>query len=69
MKTIVEIEWDQPEDENWLCPDNIALALSQVCRNTTFKCVKHTIPPSDLNSATEYKVFNPEDCSTIIVGV
>jgi len=39
MKTvvIVEIEWDNPDDnESWLCPDNIAYALRKCCKNTKF---------------------------------
>jgi len=40
MKTIVKIEWDQPQDQNWLNPDNIALALHAYCRNTKFKVTK-----------------------------
>jgi len=35
-KTIVEIEWDGPDDVNWLCPDNIELALHAYCKNTKF---------------------------------
>lgn len=37
MKTVVEIEWDTPEEQQWLCADNIAIALHQVCTNTRFK--------------------------------
>lgn len=37
MKTVVEIEWDKPEEQAWLCADNIALALSAYCKNTTFR--------------------------------
>jgi len=37
MKTIVEICWDTPEEQYWLCADNIAVALSAYCPNTQFK--------------------------------
>jgi hypothetical protein len=39
MKTTVEIEWDGPEDQAWLCAENIALALHVYCPNTKFKVV------------------------------
>ena len=37
MKTQVEIQWDKPEDKNWLCPGNIEIALRAYCTNTRFK--------------------------------
>ena len=37
MKTIVEIEWDEPQLQEWLCADNIAIALHAYCTNTKFK--------------------------------
>lgn len=37
MKTVVEIEWDFPEEQAWLCADNISIALHAYCRNTKFK--------------------------------
>ena len=37
MKTLVEIEWDGPEEKAWLCADNISLALHAYCLNTKFK--------------------------------
>lgn len=36
MKTKVEIEWDKPEEQLWLCADNIQIALSAYCKNTRF---------------------------------
>ncbi len=36
METIVKITWDEPEDENWLNPFNIGLALSFYYKNTHF---------------------------------
>lgn len=32
----VVIEWDYPEDEFWLNPDNIKMALESYCKNTKF---------------------------------
>lgn len=37
METIVKIKWDEPSDKNWLCPDNIKIALSAYCPNTNFE--------------------------------
>lgn len=37
MKTVVEIQWDEPKDQHWLCPANIAIALRAYCQNTQFK--------------------------------
>ena len=37
MKTTVEIEWDTPKEQEWLCADNISVALSEHCKNTKFK--------------------------------
>lgn len=36
MKTRVEIQWDEPKIKEWLCPDNISIALHAYCRNTKF---------------------------------
>ncbi len=46
MKTIVEIEWDEPsgvEYQAWLCADNISIALHSYCSNTKFK-VRKVVP-------------------------
>ena len=37
MKTTVEIEWDEPQEQAWLRADNISLALHTYCKNTKFK--------------------------------
>lgn len=37
MKTKVTIEWDKPEEKQWLNPDNIKKALEAHCLNTKFK--------------------------------
>jgi hypothetical protein len=36
MKVRVEIKWDKPEEQHWLCPDNIKHALELCCKNTKF---------------------------------
>lgn len=46
METIIKITWDKPEDENWLCADNIKIALSAYCKNTKFEVVE--IKPENL---------------------
>ena len=43
METTVKITWDEPQDENWLCPENIKLALLSYCTNTKFE-VEKVIP-------------------------
>lgn len=35
-KIAVEIEWDWPEEPEWLNSDNVALALHAHCKNTKF---------------------------------
>jgi hypothetical protein len=35
-KISVVIEYDSPEDPLWLNPDNVAIALSSYCKNTSF---------------------------------
>lgn len=42
MKTVVEIDYDSPQEDHWLCPDNIQLALEACCPNinTKFKVKK-----------------------------
>lgn len=32
----VRIEWDWPDEQSWLNPDNVRVALSAYCRNTAF---------------------------------
>ena len=36
-RVTVTIEWDKPEEEIWLAPDNIRYALQRVCPNTQFQ--------------------------------
>lgn len=33
---VVQIEWDVPDDPNWLNPYNLELVLEDFCRNTAF---------------------------------
>jgi len=33
---IVRIEWDWPDEQHWLNPDSVALALHAYCENTRF---------------------------------
>ena len=40
METIVKIIWDKPAEKNWLCADNISLALHAYCKNTKFEVVE-----------------------------
>ena len=37
METNVKIEWDQPDEKQWLNTDNIEMALATHCSNTKFK--------------------------------
>jgi hypothetical protein len=52
MKTIVEIEWDLPKEQAWLCADNISIALHAYCQNTKFKVrsLKKGLPTTSYNS-------------------
>lgn len=36
-KLKVEISWDKPDEQQWLNPDNIAIALHAYCKNTKFE--------------------------------
>ncbi len=40
METIVKIKWDKPNEQQWLNPDNIKLALEAYCKNTQFEVAK-----------------------------
>jgi hypothetical protein len=37
MKIVVEVEWDRPEEQAWLCADNIALAIRAYCFSSNTK--------------------------------
>ena len=47
MKTTVTIEWDKPQEQAWLCPENIAIALHAHCKNTEFKVTESLSQPTD----------------------
>jgi hypothetical protein len=36
MTVNVSIDYDSPPEPNWLCSDNIEIALSSYCKNTKF---------------------------------
>ncbi len=61
-KIAVEIEWDYPEDPNWLCPDNVLYCLQNTCKTTHFrvKQIENIIEESNLNQ---------EEISTIVEEV
>jgi hypothetical protein len=47
MSTIVRIEWDEPKEQHWLRPENIAHALSSFyfyCPNTRFRVTEMKEP-------------------------
>lgn len=63
MKTVVEIEWDSPEIQSWLCDDNISIALHAYCKNTKFK-VKELRPfPSSQPSGEVNSHKHSGDCT------
>lgn len=49
METIVKITWDEPQMKEWLCADNIKIALSAYCKNTNFevKDIEPTMPSDE----------------------
>lgn len=72
METTVKIKWDKPEEANWLCPENIEIALSSYCKNTEFEVEEvNTRQPQELtdemiNIKSEYwdakqVLKNPQD--------
>ena len=44
METTVKITWDNPKEQQWLCADNIKIALSQHCKNTKFEVIEISTP-------------------------
>lgn len=64
METTVTIKWDTPQERNWLCPENIELALSAYCKNTKFEVVKQESEPallSTLNSLMMSMKAHPDN--------
>lgn len=47
METIVKITWDKPQIQEWLCADNIKIALSSYCKNTKFDVKDINIIPQE----------------------
>jgi hypothetical protein len=41
-RKVVVIDWNEPNDMNWLAEDNIALALHAYCPNTLFDVLPET---------------------------
>lgn len=39
-KIVVEIEWDQPDEQCWLNAKNVETALAAYCKNTAFDVVE-----------------------------
>lgn len=35
-KIVVEIEWDLPDEPDWMNADNVAVVLNASCKNTKF---------------------------------
>ena len=44
MEITVKITWDNPKEQQWLCADNIKIALSQHCKNTKFEVIEISTP-------------------------
>ena len=63
MKTTVTIEWDKPQEQAWLCPENIAIALHAHCKNTEFKVTESLSQPTD--AKVRDKIENYVDCQII----
>jgi hypothetical protein len=53
VKTIVEIELDEPKEQAWLCAENIQLALSAYCANTKFKVIEKDAEITRLRDALD----------------
>lgn len=66
MKTTVEIEWDDPKEQAWLCADNISLALHAYCKNTKFKVKEAPVLPT---TGASTPLPNCENCPVAKLGV
>lgn len=60
METTVKITWDKPEEQQWLCADNIKIALSQHCKNTKFEVVEIS-QPKDFKERLNLERINLQD--------
>ena len=64
-KIVVVIEWDTPDDVNWLNPDNVALALHAYCENTHFtvhSTSDEAVQEGDSNEPIQIEVKTKEQC-------
>jgi len=53
METTVKIKWDKPKEQDWLCADNISLALHAYCKNTKFEVITIESPNEIKNEIKE----------------
>lgn len=56
MEKIVKIIWDKPEEQQWLCADNIKIALSQHCKNTNFEVIEISTPKDVKEPVNEERI-------------
>ncbi len=76
MKTKVEISWDKPEDQNWLCAGNIQAALSAHCTNTKFEVKELSEIMKELtkfeldviSTIAKYHPFSDNDVKDVYLG-
>ena len=49
-RRVFVVDWDNPDDDNWMNRYNLKLALSEVCTNTRFQITDITDPENPLSS-------------------
>jgi len=54
MEAKVSIKWNEPKDQDWLCPQNIEIALSAYCKNTKFEVTEIEALP--INGVVDSKI-------------
>lgn len=66
MKTIdVSITWNNPDEENWLNADNIAIALHVYCPNTQFEVEERTYFKEEIKKLAKFLRANfPKEVET-----
>lgn len=52
----VGLEWNN-DDQYWMNPDNLILALREVCPNTEFRCNYLIHPSKDVKKHTYFKML------------
>lgn len=57
METNVNIKWDEPQMKEWLCPDNIRIALSAYCKNSNFEVTELKDSFQSVKSETPHFLF------------